>query len=389
MKPQNEPENRRLKRAIIQRIRQKGRITFREFMDLCLYHPLYGYYCSKKERIGKEGDYYTSPCVHPIFGWTIAKQVHQMWVLMGEKPDFRIVEFGSAKGYLCHDILYYLRKEKPDFFGSLSYQMVEINPYLRREGEKLLMGKGLGEKVGWITPLELESEHFRVRGCILSNELIDSFPVHMVILNDGHLREIFVTSDDGEFREEIGELSSNKLEWYFEKLGIVLSEGQRAEVNFGSLEWMEMVSRVLNEGFVITVDYGHEAEVLYSPFRRNGTLLCYYRHTWHDNPYERIGLQDITSHIDFTSLINRGEEMGLRRTGLTTQYRFLIGLGFLEEVQRVIGEDQYSLEGIRNRLAMKTLILPNGGMGDVFKVLIQHRGIEAPQLDGLRDMETF
>jgi len=81
--------------------------------------------------------------------------------------------------------------------------------------------------------------------------------------------------------------------------------------------------------------------------------------------------------------------MGLRRTGLTTQYRFLIGLGFLEEVQRVIGEDQYSLEGIRNRLAMKTLILPNGGMGDVFKVLIQHRGIEAPQLDGLRDMETF
>jgi SAM-dependent MidA family methyltransferase len=168
-----------------------------------------------------------------------------------------------------------------------------------------------------------------------------------------------------------------------------LSEGQRAEVNLGSLEWMEMVSRVLNEGFVITVDYGHEAEVLYSPFRRNGTLLCYYRHTWHDNPYERIGLQDITSHIDFTSLINRGEEMGLRRTGLTTQYRFLIGLGFLEEVQRVIGEDQYSLEGIRNRLAMKTLILPNGGMGDVFKVLIQHRGIEAPQLDGLRDMETF
>jgi SAM-dependent MidA family methyltransferase len=389
MKPQNERGNRRLKRAILQRIKQKGKIPFREFMDLCLYHPLYGYYCSKKEKIGKGGDYYTSPCVHPIFGWMIAKQVHQMWVLMGEKSDFQIVEFGSGKGYLCHDILSYLRKEKPDFFGSLSYQMVETNPYFRREGENLLLGNGLGEKVGWVTPPELESEHFRVRGCILSNELIDSFPVHVVILKDGHLREIYVTYKDGGFREEIGALSSNKLEGYFEKLGIVLDEGQRAEINLVALEWMEMVGRILTEGFVMTIDYGHEAEILYSPFRRNGTLLCYYRHTWHDNPYERIGVQDITSHIDFTSLIKRGEEMGLRRAGLTTQFRFLIGLGFLEEVQRVVEESQSSLEGIRNRLAMKTLILPNGGMGDVFKVLIQYRGIETPQLDGLRDAETF
>ena len=389
MKPHINPENRRLKRAILHRIRQRGRITFREFMNLCLYHPLYGYYCSSKEKIGKRGDYYTSPCVHPVFGQMIAKQIHQMWVLMGKKSDFRVVEFGSGKGHLCHDILCYLRKEKPDFFGSLSYQMVETNPYFRREGENLLLGNGFGERVGWVIPQELESENFRVQGCILSNELIDSFPVHLVTIRDGHLREMYVTYEDGGFREEIGDLSSNKLEGYFEKLGIVLDEGQRAEVNLVALEWMEMVGRILIRGFVITIDYGHEAEILYSPFRRNGTLLCYYGHTWHDNPYERVGLQDITSHVDFTSLINKGEDMGLRRAGLTTQYRFLIGLGFLEEAQRVIGEDQSSLEGIRNRLAMKTLILPNGGMGDVFKVLIQHRGIDNPQLDGLRDVRTF
>jgi SAM-dependent MidA family methyltransferase len=122
----------------------------------------------------------------------------------------------------------------------------------------------------------------------------------------------------------------------------------------------------------------------------NGTLLCYYGHTWHDNPYERIGLQDITSHVDFTSLTIKGREIGLQRVGLTTQYRFLIGLGFLEEAQRIMGEDQSSLEGIRNRLAMKTLILPDGGMGDVFKVLIQHKGLGGnPQLDGLRDMAAL
>ena len=156
-----------------------------------------------------------------------------------------------------------------------------------------------------------------------------------------------------------------------------------------ALEWMDMVGRILTEGFVITIDYGHEAEILYSPLRRNGTLLCYYRHTWNDNPYERIGLQDITSHVDFTALTSKGEEMGLRRTGLTTQSRFLINLGFVEEAQKIVEEDLSSIEGVRNRLAMKTLIVPNGGMGDVFKVLIQHKAIDAPRLDGLRDLGTF
>lgn len=389
MRSQGERENRRLKRTIIDRIRQRGRITFREFMNLCLYHPLYGYYCSDREKIGKGGDYYTSPCVHPIFGRMIAKQIHQMWGLMGEKSGFQIVEFGSGKGLLCHDILCYLRKETPDFFGSLSYQMVETSPFFRREGENLLLENGFGEKVQWVIPKELESEDFRVHGCILSNELIDSFPVHLITLRDGHLREIYVTYGDGGFREEIGDLSSNKLEAYFEKLGVVLNEGQRAEVNLMVLDWMEMVGRILTKGFVITIDYGHEAESLYSPLRRNGTLLCYYGHTCHDDPYENIGLQDITSHVDFTSLMTKGREMGLRRTGFTTQYRFLIGLGFLEEVQRIVREGQSSPEGIRERLAMKALILPDGGMGDVFKVLIQHKELDNPQLDGLRGMEAF
>ncbi len=389
MKPHGEPENRRLKRAIISRIRAKGRITFREFMHLCLYHPSYGYYCSEGEKIGRGGDFYTSACVHPIFGGMIAKQIEQMWVLMGEQVGFQIVEFGSGKGLLCQDILSYLRKEAPGFFGSLSYQMVEASPFFRREGEDLLSEKGFGEKVQWVVPRRVESENFRVRGCILSNELIDSFPVHLVTLRDGHLREIYVVCRDGKFREETGDLSSPELEDYFERLEVVLDEGQRAEVNLMALDWMKMVGRILAEGFVITIDYGHEAKTLYSPLRRNGTLLCYHGHTWNENPYERIGFKDITSHVDFTSLMKKGEEMGLRRAGFTTQYRFLLGLGFLKEVQRLSRENESSLEGIRNRLAMKTLILPDGGMGDTFKVLIQHKGLDNPQLDGLRDIETL
>ncbi len=389
MKPGSGSENRGLRRAILHRIGRRGRITFREFMNLCLYHPLYGYYRSNEEKIGKDGDYYTSPCVHPIFGRMIAKQIHQMWVHMGKNPQFPIVEFGSGKGLLCYDILTYLRGEQPDFFESLSYQMVEMSPFSREEGEALLSGDGLGGRVQWINPQEFESGNFRVRGCILSNEFIDSFPVHVVTLRDGHLREIYVTSEAGGFREELGEPSSDELEGYFRKLGMVLDEGQRAEVNLAALQWMEMVGRILTEGFVITIDYGHEAEILYSPLRRNGTLLCYYRHTWNDNPYERVGFQDITSHVDFTSLMNKGKEIGLCRTGLTTQSRFLINLGFLEEAQQILGERESPLDVIRQRLAMKTLIIPDGGMGDVFKVLIQHKGMDRPQLDGLRDLGTF
>lgn len=381
-------ENRRLKRTIMARIRRQGRITFRDFMDLCLYHPSYGYYCSAGEKVGKDGDYYTGPCVHPIFGWMIAKQIHQMWKLMGAISGFRILEFGAGKGFLCDDILSYLRRETPDFFENLSYLMVEVNPFYRWEGEKLLAGKGFGEKVWWITPREVATEDFHVQGCVLSNELIDSFPVHLVTIKDRRLREIYVTHGDDGFGEEVGDLSSSRLEDYFEKLGIVLEEGQRAEVNLMGLDWVELVSRILTKGFVMTIDYGHEAEALYSPLRRNGTLLCYYRHTWNDNPYERVGAQDITSHVDFTSLRRKGEEMGLRWVGLTTQYRFLLGLGFMEVAQRVMDENHVSLRGIKERLSMKTFILPDGRMGDVFKVLIQSKGVDNPQLDGLQGLES-
>jgi len=155
-----------------------------------------------------------------------------------------------------------------------------------------------------------------------------------------------------------------------------------------ALDWMELIGRILTKGFIITIDYGYEADILYSSPRRNGTLLCYYRHTWNENPYERIGLQDITSHVDFTSLTRKGEEVGLRRVGLTTQYHFLMGLGFMEEAQRIMSGGRNSLGGIKERLSMKALIIPDGGMGVVFKVLIQSKGVGKPQLGGFRDFAS-
>jgi SAM-dependent MidA family methyltransferase len=144
----------------------------------------------------------------------------------------------------------------------------------------------------------------------------------------------------------------------------------------------------LERGFVLTIDYGYLAEELYAPHRREGTLLCYYQHQASENPYERLGEQDITSHVNFTGLIRKGEEVGLRFAGLVPQYRFLIGLGILEQME-TLGKELTELEGLKWRLSLKHLIEPELGMGEVFKVLVQHKGMDQPQLDGLRDLGSI
>ena len=116
--------------------------------------------------------------------------------------------------------------------------------------------------------------------------------------------------------------------------------------------------------------------------------MCYFRHQASENPYERVGEQDITSHVNFTSLMQKGKEIGLEFTGLVPQYRFLIGLGFLQEMESA-GRKMSPVEGLKMRLSLKHLIEPERGMGEVFKVLIQHKGIEMPQLDGLRSLSSI
>jgi SAM-dependent MidA family methyltransferase len=258
---------------------------------------------------------------------------------------------------------------------------------LKEQRERLAKWEEEG-KVFWL-PLEaFEARKVQWEGCFLSNELIDAFPVHRIILDRGKLKESYVIQQNGALAEQWGELSDPKLEGYLPSMGVMLQEGQKAEVNLEALDWMEKVGSCLKKGFVLTIDYGYPAEELYAPHRREGTLLCYHRHQTSDDPLERLGEQDITSHVNFTSLIRRGEELGLHLTALVPQYQFLIGLGLLQEMESLEGELS-EMEGLRLRLALKHLIEPEIGMGEVFKVLIQHKGIENPRLDGLRRLQDI
>ena len=380
----NRGEN--LRRFILSQM-DKGPLPFSQFMEWCLYHPEFGYYQSKGVTTGAQGDYYTSPSVSPLFGHLIAKQLFQMAEILGGE-EFDLVEMGGGRGFLCEDILDWVEKTSPDFYQHLRYHLIETSsPFLKEQRERLSEKEREG-RVLWIDPKMFEEGKVQIRGCFLSNELVDAFPIHRVIFDQGKLKEIYVTHRNGQFEEHWGELSSARIASYFHSMGIALHEGQKAEVNLLALEWMESVARCLQRGFALTIDYGYLAEELYAPHRRGGTLLCYFQHEASENPYERLGEQDITSHVNFTSLIQKGEEVGLRFTGLVPQYRFLIGLGILEQME-TLGKEITELEGLKLRLSLKHLIEPEMGMGEVFKVLVQHKGMDQPQLDGLRDLGSI
>ncbi len=376
-----------LRRFILSQIEERGPIPFSQFMEWCLYHPEEGYYQTERTRIGRDGDFYTSPSVHPLFGGLIAKQLSQM----SEQLDgghFDVVEQGGGKGFLCEDILQWAKKKAPAFYQRLRYHLIERSPHLLKEQKERLGEHEKEGKVFWTDPEGFERGEVVIDGCFLSNELVDAFPVHQVIFDRGILKEVYVTQDHGQLKEIWGELSDPRIASYFQSNDVALQEGQRAEVNLKALDWVEKVARCLKKGFVLTIDYGYLAKELYASYRREGTLLCYYQHRTSENPYERLGEQDMTSHVNFSSLIQKGEEVGLHLTGLVPQYQFLLALGLLQEIES-LEKGLSEMDALRMRLSVKHLIEPEIGMGEVFKVLIQNKGTDYFQLDGLRDLGSI
>ncbi|MBI4759134.1 MAG: SAM-dependent methyltransferase [Chloroflexi bacterium] len=369
-----------LKELVRRRIRERGRITFAEYMALALYAPGLGYYTAPGRRIGKEGDYFTSPNVSPLFGAALARQLTQMWELLGRPVGFAVVECGAGTGLLAGDILKTLREALPELFAGLRYLIVEVSRPLAAVQRRRLGTLSLPRsKVQWFFDMaHLIREPLPLVGCVLSNEFVDALPVHRVRMVRGHLREIYVTLKDGRFVEVEGPVSASGLVEYFPALGVELVQGQEAEVNLAALRWLEQVGETLDRGFVVTIDYGYEAPELYDPRHLGGTLVGYRGHRLCTNPYEAVGRQDLTAHVDFTALVKHGEKAGLATTGITSQMMFLLSLGVLSEIDELPD----GLEARRERLAARHLIMP-GGMGEVFRVLIQHKGVANPQLQGL------
>lgn len=361
-----------LSEIITNKIQQQGPISFHDFMEMALYYPSLGYYNSDRNKIGKEGDFYTSPVLSSLFGEMIGKQMEEMWFLLDKKP-FTIVEYGAGTGALANDIIQYL-KNNTDLFDELNYCIIEKGEKMRRLQKELL-----SQKVSWYESI---NEISGINGCVLSNELLDNFPVHKVVMKD-KLMEVFVGYANG--FEEILQPATEDLKNYFSEQNIILPKDYCTEINLAAIHWLKEISKNLQSGFVLTIDYGFSAADLYSDKRSAGTILCYKGHEINDSPFENIGAQDITAHVNFSALALWGEKLGLKCCGYTSQSNFLRSLGLMDCLRKLEMENKDS--GNKDHIFQINKLLMD--MGNKFKVLVQQKGFKCRMLTGMQFANPF
>jgi SAM-dependent MidA family methyltransferase len=346
--------------CIAGRIRQQGPVSFHEFMEWCLYDPDLGYYTSKCNSIGTEGDFYTSPTLTPVFGALLGKQLEEMWEQMS-RPAFTVVEYGAGTGHLCRDIMNYL-EANTKMYSQMRYCIIEKS-LLMRDREK----KQVPDQVEWYNSI---SEIGEVTGCVLSNELVDNFSVHRVVMQK-ELMEVYVDYQNG--FSEVLQPAKPELRDYFDELGICLARGYATEINMEALEWMSEVALGLKYGYVITIDYGCRNPDMYRASRSQGTLVCYYRHSVNDSFYEHIGGQDMTSHVNFSALSHWGAKSGLVETSFTNQGCFLTALGFRDQLLKVLAGEADVIRAAQKATSLSRTLLMD--MGSKYKVLIQQKDV--------------
>jgi SAM-dependent MidA family methyltransferase len=292
---------------------------------------------------------------HPAFGALIAAQLAQVWRALGSPFPFWVIEPAAGNGRLAADIRASLAGRDPVFVGALRYVTLDV------------AAPSAGVRSAGL-PLHVPN------GVVLANELLDAMPVHRLTVVDGELRELRVGLDDEGDAGAFIDVASEPTPGLTERLravGAELSEGQVAEVNLGLDTWMAEAAAAIDTGYVMLIDYGHEAPDYYDASRSRGTLRCYYRHTMNMSPYQHVGRQDISVHVELTSLRRAAAGAGLTEVGNTSQAAFLRGLGF---------DSLRAVAPSGDRAALDTLVDPEGMGG--FRVLAFGKGAKVTELSG-------
>lgn len=274
---------------LVELIRSGGPISFARFMQAALYGQ-HGYYTTPRDR---RKDYLTSPQTHPEFGACVARCLERVWTAMGSPKTFAVAEIGAGDGALMRDVLAYARDGDTvadGFAEALDYKAYDL--CTAQDGDS--------GTIQTMNALRSPREKFQ---CVLSNELLDAFPVHRFTIVGGAMLELFVDiDDDGMLREVAGGPMPPGVA---ERLGHPLTaypDGYIGEVCVRISDWVADIARVIKRGYVLTIDYGHPREAMYHPDRVGGTLRCYSEHVLGWDPFRRVGEQDITAHVDFTHL---------------------------------------------------------------------------------------
>jgi SAM-dependent MidA family methyltransferase len=291
-----------------------------------------------------------------------------------------ILEFGAGSGALATGLISAL-----DELGAplSAYFILEVSADLRQRQEEALaaLPAALRGRVQWLDRLPAAG----FRGVVIANEVLDAMPVHRFTVAGGVAREVWVTADGEGFAETLAPPAGDRLAARLAELVAShgLPDGYTSECNLAAEDWVTALAGVLEAGAVFAIDYGFPAAEYHHPQRREGTLMCHYRHRAHGDPYYLPGLQDITAHVDFTAVAEAAAAAGLQVAGFATQASFLLATGISEALEQAAGDDA------RRRLelaaAVKRLLMPHE-MGELFKVLALTRGVEGPLLGfALRD----
>lgn len=333
----------------------RGPLTFAEFMEVALYWPDGGYYASRRS-FGPLGDFYTAPLAHPVFGALVARQLLATWRALGCPAPFAVVEAGAGDGTLALDVTAHAAALESGFADALTYTAVDLREpppgfparWIRSGGVPALGGSGV----------------------VLANELLDAMPVHRVTVEGGRLRELFVdAAPEGGFAEVAGEPSTPALSGRLDRLGVTLSEGYRTEICLGAEAWLREAFAAVERGYLLLVDYGHEASAYYDESRRAGTLRCYSGHTLGMNPYVNVGRQDISAHVEFTSARSAAVAAGFAKAGEMSQAEWLRSLGV--EAYRAEIAERSGLGRVERRANLRgvDVLLDGEGMGG-FRALL-------------------
>ena len=347
-----------------------GWISFERYMELALYEPGLGYYSAGARKLGPAGDFVTAPEISPLFGHALAAQCDEVLRTLGAEE---ILEFGAGTGVMAADLLEELaqRDRLPR-----RYRILEVSAELRERQRATLLerfGPAILEQVEWLDTLPDGFE-----GVVLANELLDAFPVERFRIREGGVNALGVTWQLG--RLDWSEVrADSRLEAAVRAIehsrGERLPDGYTSEWSPRIAPWIRALSTALERGAVILIDYGLPRGQYYRPERREGTLLCHFRHRFHDDPFMHPGLQDIGAWVDFTAVAEAAVAAGFAVAGFATQAHFLIGNG----IERLLAGLQARDLEARLQVARQAMVLTlPGEMGERFKVIGLTKGYDAP-----------
>jgi SAM-dependent MidA family methyltransferase len=344
--------------AIIERLKKKSNPpwSFAMLMEVALYDPELGYYTKERQKLGKEGDFYTSNHVHPVFAETFGRFF--LDVLVQEDMEPTICEWGAGDGAFAFHVLSYIKSQNINTFKNTFYYIIESSPH-----HQSLLTKKLApfkDQISiYATFEEMIEERKQFQGILFSNELIDAFPVHIIEKHKDGLKEVFLEEVEGELVENLTICNNDRIKGWFKEFGPTLPEGHRIEVSLAMKEWLVNVSRWLDKGMIITIDYGYRNDEFQRPERREGSIRGYRNHEMIKNPLRHLGDMDLTSHIQWDAYDQIALNEGLTKICYERQDQFLLKAGLFSFLQSPTNLSPFSDEFKKNR-AIQSFVHPSG-----------------------------